>query len=175
VSTDETGGVGLLLVLGSVVLLAAGLTVLSAVTDLGIAAARARTAADAAALAAAGADADPCAAAREVALANTAVLRACRHDRHRVVDGIPYPAVEVEVEASPSGVLTRSIAGAVPARAAAALLPVDRRSASTASSSAMAPALSRGWLPLPHLGDWTHEGQPDSQRQARMAVRVARR
>ena len=31
------------------------------------------------------------------------------------------------------------------------------------SSTAMAPALSSGSLPLPHLGDWMHAGQPSSQ------------
>ena len=48
------------------------------------------------------------------------------------------------------------------------------RAARTTSSSATAPALSRGSLPLPHLGDWTHEGQPVAQPQPPRASRVAR-
>jgi secretion/DNA translocation related TadE-like protein len=46
--------------------------------------------------------------------------------------------------------------------------------ASRASSSTAAPALSSGSLPLPHLGDCTQDGQPDSQAQSPMTVRVAR-
>jgi secretion/DNA translocation related TadE-like protein len=44
---------------------------------------------------------------------------------------------------------------------------------STTSRAATAPALSRGSLPLPHLGDWTHEGQPVSQAHSAIAVLVA--
>lgn len=46
--------------------------------------------------------------------------------------------------------------------------------ASNASSSRTAPDLSSGSLPLPHLGDWTHEGQPWPHSQAVMAARVTR-
>ena len=34
----------------------------------------------------------------------------------------------------------------------------------------MAPALSRGSLKLPHLGDWTQDGQPSAQPQEREGV-----
>lgn len=44
---------------------------------------------------------------------------------------------------------------------------------SSTSSSMMAPALSRGLFLLPHLGDWTQDGQPDSHSHALMAARVA--
>ena len=47
--------------------------------------------------------------------------------------------------------------------------------ASTASSSSTAPDLSNGSLPLPHLGDCTHDGHPSSHGQAAMLSRVARR
>lgn len=123
----EAGGVALLLASAAFVLFAAGLALLSVVTDLGTATARARTAADAAALAASSAarfavaGTDPCAAARQVAEANGASLRACDTDRHRLVDGLAYPAAEVEVEVTPANPMTRSITGAIPARAAAAL------------------------------------------------------
>src|SRR6266511_705768 len=49
------------------------------------------------------------------------------------------------------------------------------RSIRSWSRRRMAPALSRGWLPLPHLGDWTQEGQPVSQGQDLMVSLVARR
>ena len=45
----------------------------------------------------------------------------------------------------------------------------------TAVSSREAPALSSGSLPLPHFGDWTHEGQPSSHGQASISSRVAAR
>ena len=34
--------------------------------------------------------------------------------------------------------------------------------------------MSRGWLLLPHLGEWMHDGQPDSQGHCSMTSRVAR-
>jgi secretion/DNA translocation related TadE-like protein len=43
----------------------------------------------------------------------------------------------------------------------------------TASSTFTASALDSGSLPLPHFGDWTHDGQPRSQPHEAMAVRVA--
>ena len=45
---------------------------------------------------------------------------------------------------------------------------------SSTSSRPTAPALSSGSLPLPHLGDCTHDGQPSAHSQAAMASRVAR-
>ncbi len=44
---------------------------------------------------------------------------------------------------------------------------------SSVSSSRIAPALSRGSLPLPHFGDCTHDGQPVSHAHAAIASRVA--
>ncbi len=38
------------------------------------------------------------------------------------------------------------------------------------SSTATAGPLSSGSLPLPHLGDCTHDGQPDSQPHSAIAV-----
>ena len=37
----------------------------------------------------------------------------------------------------------------------------------------IAPCLLRGLLPLPHLGEWMQEGQPESQGQDWIAWRVA--
>src|ERR1700722_12226903 len=45
--------------------------------------------------------------------------------------------------------------------------------ASRTSRRATAPGLERGGLALPHLGDWTQEGQPVSQGQEAMASLVA--
>ncbi len=47
------------------------------------------------------------------------------------------------------------------------------RAASTVSRTRTAPGLCSGLFPLPHFGDWTHDGQPDSQPQAAIASRVA--
>ncbi len=75
---------GLLAVLSMLVVLTGGLFVLALVTDLGVTAARARTAADAAALAGAGSaplvggDGDACAASRRAAEANGATVTRCR-------------------------------------------------------------------------------------------------
>jgi secretion/DNA translocation related TadE-like protein len=49
----------------------------------------------------------------------------------------------------------------------------DGSASSTASSTVIAPALSSGSLPLPHLGDCTQEGQPAGHSHAAMASRVA--
>ena len=45
--------------------------------------------------------------------------------------------------------------------------------ASSTSSRRTAPALSSGSLPLPHLGDCTHDGQPSGHSHAAIASRVA--
>src|SRR5579864_3882875 len=42
-----------------------------------------------------------------------------------------------------------------------------------ASRRRTAPCLDSGWLPFPHFGDWTQDGQPTSQSQAEMACLVA--
>jgi hypothetical protein len=55
--------------------------------------------------------------------------------------------------------------------------PVQREpranSASTSRSTSKAPALSSGSLPLPHLGDCTHDGHPLGHSHASMAAAVA--
>lgn len=43
----------------------------------------------------------------------------------------------------------------------------------TTSSVVTAACLASGWLPLPHFGDWTQEGQPASHRHSAMISRVA--
>ncbi len=43
----------------------------------------------------------------------------------------------------------------------------------SSASMTRAPCLSSGSLPLPHFGDWMHDGHPDSHSQAAMASRVA--
>lgn len=121
----EAGSVSLLVLAGGFVLLATTLVVLSAVTDVAVAAARARTAADAAALAAVAAGppiGDPCDAAREVAQENGAALLRCDPDRVPVDDPLGA-GVEVEVEVEPGTALASSLTGPLPARAAAALAP----------------------------------------------------
>ena len=104
---------------------------------------------------------DGCDAARAVARHNGAILVRCRMDldvttvtaRQRTS---PWwgrrSAFEVDARAAPD---FYELAGGAPAR--------------TASSSWTAPALSSGSLPLPHLGEWTHEGQPSVHSQATMA------
>ena len=52
--------------------------------------------------------------------------------------------------------------------------PAGGASARIASSSCTAPALSSGSLPLPHLGECTHDGQPSAHSQASIAARVTR-
>jgi len=120
----ESGGVALLTLCGGLVLLTAGLLVLSAVTDVSVASARARTAADAAALAAVsatpltgdtGAAGGGCDLARDLAEANGASLATC---------SVPVAgAVSVEVAVRPRNPLVRRLVGDPPARAAAVLEP----------------------------------------------------
>ena len=43
----------------------------------------------------------------------------------------------------------------------------------SAPSSFNEARLSSGWLPLPHFGDCTHDGQPSSQPQERTVSQVA--
>lgn len=137
---------------------------------------RAGSAADLAALAAAGravlADPGACAVAEEVAAANGAVLERCTVRAGAVVE------VEVAVPFRLGPLGRRDAAGraragpvggqpVVPGPSAAA------SSSRTASSTRTAPALSSGSLPLPHFGDWTHEGQPLSHSQLATVARVA--
>lgn len=127
---NDRGSIALLVLAGGVTLLAAGLLILSVFTDVGVTAARARTAADAAALAAVatnpllGGDGDACAAARHTAQANGAEVLHCRLGGEGPHPN-PQPAVQVEVEVAPAGPLARALVRALPARAAAALRPRD--------------------------------------------------
>lgn len=116
----EDGGVALLTLCGGVVLLMAGLLVLSALADVGVAAARARTAADAAALAAVSGPLPTtgtagCDLARQLAEVNGASLATCSQPA--------AGAVLVEVGVSPRNPLVRRLVGDLPARAAAVLEP----------------------------------------------------
>lgn len=126
----EQGGVALLAVLGGLVVVAACLIVLSTVTELGVAAARARTAADAAALAGAGAapllggEGDTCDQARRVAEANGARVVRCREAATGAAWAAQGTGVEVEVAVVPTVPLVRAVVGDVRARAAAGLRPV---------------------------------------------------
>ena len=108
--------------------------------------AEAATAADLAALAAAGRSADPqraCASADEVAAAQAARLVSC------TADGLTVDVVvSVPLVGPLAGLPDLSGPGA------------GRPARSTVSNRA-APALSSGSFPLPHLGDCTHDGQPD--------------
>src|SRR6266571_1234955 len=104
----------------------------------------------------------------------------------------PRRALEVAEASAPAGVAgagpprgASGVEAAKPSRgapAAAAGAPrgggggaAVARSIRSWSRRRMAPALSRGWLPLPHLGDWTQEGQPVSHGQDLMVSLVARR
>lgn len=126
---QESGGVAVFLVTATFALLGVGLVVLSAVTDLGIAAARARTAADAAALAGAGAssliggDGAMCDHARRAAKANDGRLLRCRPAATAAAGASGGSAVEVEVAVGPRIPLVRTLVGDVRARAAAGLRP----------------------------------------------------
>lgn len=88
--------------------------------------------------------------------------------------------VLVELAAQPAGWLgglgaVTSQARAGPAGTAAGYpeSSADGSAASTAASTVIAPVLSSGSLPLPHLGDWTQEGHPAGHSHAAMASRVA--
>ena len=107
---------------------------------------------------------DGCVAARAVARHNEARLVRCRMDldvatvtarRHTSRWWGDRWAFEVEARAAPD--FYELAAGA---------------SARIASSSCTAPALSSGSLPLPHLGECTHDGQPSAHSQATIAARV---
>ena len=124
---------------------------------------RAAVAADLAALAAATAiqhGDDACAAASRFARLNDATLARCR-----VADEVVDVAVEVRAR-----VVGRTVVLGADARAGPA--DVDGQASST-SSSRTAPALSSGWFPLPHFGDCTHDGHPDSHEHDAMVSRVA--
>ena len=126
---------------------------------------RAESAADLAALAAATGyqqGLSPCAQARRVATANDATLVSC------AMDG-PVATVSVECAA------VIGHAFRMTGRARAGPAPAGSQSPRTRRLRRVtAPDLSSGWFWLPHLGDWTQEGQPLSQGHSRMRSRVAR-
>ena len=128
---------------------------------------RAAAAADLAALAGAAAvqrGGDGCTAARATAADNGAGLERCRVEGEevRVTTRLPSPSLLGRV------VVLRAVARAGPVRARHT--GVAQPAPSRASRRDTAPALSRGEFPLPHLGDWTQEGQPLSHRQEVIAA-----
>jgi secretion/DNA translocation related TadE-like protein len=109
---------------------------------------------------------DGCDAARVVAHHNGATLVRCRMD-------LDVATVTARQRTSPWW--GRRWAFEVDARAAPDFYELaGGASAKIASSSWTAPALSSGSLPLPHLGEWTHDGHPSVHSQATMASRVTR-
>lgn len=125
---------------------------------------RAQTAADLAALSGSAAvlrGEDGCVTARRVVQDNGADLEECRTD-----------LAVVTVRAERRTELMGRFRFRAHAKARAA--PDFYVSRKTRSSNRTAPALSSGSLPLPHLGDWMHDGQPDTQGQPAMRSRVTR-
>lgn len=187
-SQRDRGSAGVwVLALSGVLLLAGAASVLAGVAI--ISRHQAGTAADLAALAAAsqaisGSEV-ACAKAQGIAVANEATMESCG----LAADGVVDVTVTVPVEFGPLGVgvaRARARAGpaevgghpsgtpvqAVDARASMAQA-VEAKASSTASSVLIDAFLCSGELPLPHLGDCTHEGQPDSHRQLAIVARVA--
>lgn len=130
---------------------------------------QAQAAADLAALAGSAATLrgdDGCAVAKAVVRRNRAALEQCRTD-------LAVVTVRV-VKASAPVVGTRFHARA-DARAAPDFYVSPAKgeaSRSSRSSRRTAPALSSGSFPLPHFGDWMHEGHPDTQPQSAIRSRV---
>lgn len=155
-------------VMGVILLLmSGGLVVVSAVH----ASTRARIAADQAALAGAAVllrgEGDACDVAAKLARANRAALTGCSTKGFTVtIDVAVSSAMTSRLGFGPA--YARSRAG--PDVGSVAVVGAPARSW---ESSSTAPRLSSGSLPLPHLGDWTHAGQPCSQGQAAMAALVA--
>lgn len=162
----DAGAATVLVVALAGVLLLTG-AALGTVTALVGAHRQAQAAADLAALAGARILVDGgegCAAAGSVAVANGAVLTGCVVEGAAVrvsvrVDGPRWLGLaadpEAEARAGPGGPggSGGSSDVAPPAQSGPASL-------NSTSSRTAAPALSSGALPLPHLGDCTHEGQP---------------
>jgi secretion/DNA translocation related TadE-like protein len=108
---------------------------------------------------------DGCEAARRVARLNGARLVRCRMD---------LDVATVTARGVTPAWWGHRWAFEIDARAAPDFYEVGGASASRASSSWTAPALSRGSLPLPHLGECTHDGQPSEHSQATIASLVTR-
>lgn len=130
------------------------------------------TAADLAALAAASqalsGSGVACARAEEIARINGAELQSCDLE----ADGVVDVAVTVTVRFGSLGLgVARAEARAGPVELGGQ--PVAAKASRTASRIVTAASLSSGALPLPHLGDCTHEGQPASHTQLEIVARVA--
>jgi hypothetical protein len=126
----EAGSAGLLTVLAGLLFTLVGGAMVTGATDVAVAAARARTAADAAALAAiaasplVGGDNDPAAAAAEVATANGARVASLSTGGGTPVRDGGWPRrVEVSVIVEPVSVLVRGIVPRLESRAAAEARP----------------------------------------------------
>ena len=163
----DDDGSATVLVLGVAAMIVAAGGGVAVVALLLLAQHRAASVADLAALAAADRLAEPssaaCAAAASVAAADHARLLTCIVSDDSVVVSVGFPATGSWLDG-----WTRQIIGRARAGYSAA---VSR--ARTRPSSRMAPALSSGSLPVPHLGDWMHEGHPWLHPQPRIASRVA--
>ena len=123
-------------------------------------------AADLAALAASQASVagrDACEVGEDIARRNGTTLVACRMD---------FDVATVSARASSPTWWDHRWAFEQEARAAPASYLDPGAPASSASSSATAPALSSGSLPLPHLGEWTQDGHPVAHSHATIASRV---
>lgn len=132
-----------------------------------------------------------CAAAEEIAGVNGAELVSCALGADGVVDvtvtvtvqfgSLGLGVARADARAGPAGTddpgaPTQPIAVG-PQRSAPQPFNVDTAGAASASRTASrivtAAPLSSGKLPLPHLADCTHEGQPDSHAQLAIVARVA--
>lgn len=185
-SRPDRGAASLWLLAAGLVLVFAGMAG-AAVGAATLARHRAQVAADLGALAGArhAVDGGPvaCPAARRVAAANGGRLAACQLEGLDLTVTVEVPVSLPALGSGPVAGTARATARAGPVRsppdpiaavgASAAPAPAARSASSTSSSTRTAPALASGSLPLPHLGDWTHEGQPASQSQVSMASRVA--
>lgn len=133
----QTGSAGLLTVLAGGLVACLGFVAIAAATDAGLAAAKARTAADAAALAAAGSsplaggDGDARTAAEAMAASNGAELVACCAPAEKpVAEASPYPVrAHVEVAVHPRLALLRAATPGLRSTATAVARPVVGRAA----------------------------------------------
>ena len=163
---DESG----IATVTAVAIIALLLTLSAALVQVGMVVAakhRVQTAADLAALAGSASSLrgrDACATARTVARRNGAALRQCRTDLAVVTVRAVHRVrlawrLRFRVEADARAAPTYYVRGAP---------------RSTRSSRRTAPALSSGSLPLPHFGDWMHDGHPVAQTHWSISSRVTR-
>lgn len=139
-AASDNGGVGLTVVGAGLAFWWVGLVLLGCVVDLGVASARARTAADAAALAAmstsplVGGDGQPDGPASALARANGAEIVS--------TDRSQWPLqIAVEVRVAPTVALVRRVVGPVRARAAAIAVPDPAVGWTTGTDAGAAPAV----------------------------------